>query len=108
MPSQDVLNIHSEYLKLRNRQKIDSILKENNDDPAIIEIIDLLSKNEININDITSQNGLRKDFDTLKLQYNKLDVECFCTKESADYWKLEFYRINKKFYSKKINYISIF
>jgi hypothetical protein len=39
MSSQDVLNKHSEYLKLKNKQKFDSILKEDNDDPAIVEIL---------------------------------------------------------------------
>ena len=42
LPTDEDLKIHSEYLILTNRQKIDFILKENNDDPEFLKAMDIL------------------------------------------------------------------
>lgn len=97
LPTDEVLKIHSEYLILTNRQKIHFILKENNDDPEFLKVMDLIWENKININDITSKIILKNDFDNLKLKYDKLEVECFCKDESVKYWRSEFYILNDKY-----------
>jgi hypothetical protein len=97
LPTDEVLKIHSEYLILTNRQKIDFILKENDDNLKFLKVMDLLKENKININDITSKIILKSDFDNLKLEYDKLEVECFCEEESIKYWKSEFYILNDKY-----------
>ncbi|HEX5519061.1 MAG TPA: hypothetical protein VFX18_01335 [Candidatus Nitrosocosmicus sp.] len=42
LPTDEVLKIHSEYLILTNRQKIDFILKENNDNLKFHKVMDIL------------------------------------------------------------------
>jgi hypothetical protein len=96
LPSDDILMKHSEYLKLKNRQKIDAILKENSDNPDIMEVIDLVSNKKINVNDIISKVNLKNNFDNLKLDYDDMELKFFCENESAKYWQSEFYRINNE------------
>jgi hypothetical protein len=66
-------------LKLKNRQKVDSILKEMNDNPEI-KVFNLLNENKLDINDIISKANLRNSFDNLKLENDKLEVEFFLCK----------------------------
>jgi hypothetical protein len=106
LPTDEVLKIHSEYLILTNRQNIDFILKENDDNLESIKVMDLIKENKIDINDITSKVILKNDLDNLKLKYDKLEVECFCKEESTKYWKSEFYILNNKYKKLKQYYYS--
>jgi hypothetical protein len=100
LTQEEVSNIHSKYLILKNRQHADSILREHeNELEPFVKIFNILKEKKINMNDFISKIDLTNDINNLKSEKEQLELDIFNLAETKKYWQLEIKETKNKFYN---------
>jgi bisphosphoglycerate-dependent phosphoglycerate mutase len=102
---EEILKIHSDYLVLQHRNKVDCILKEHkNNLGALIKFFNILMDKKINITEVNSVLDLVYDIDSLIIEKDDLEFGIQLLRKSLDCVILEYRKakkelINLKYYN---------
>src|SRR5919107_1503051 len=99
LPTEQVLKIHSDYLALRNRQDVVSILLENGNKPTeLLKLLHYLRENHLILNDVKEVVDIKRDIKNYKSEMAKLDLDTFHAKEFLKHYNQEIDKLKKTYY----------
>ena len=99
LPTDQIMKIHSDYLALRNRQDILSILLENGNKPTeLLKLLHYLRESNLSLSDVKEIVDIKRDIKNYKSEMAKLDVDTFNSKETLKYYHQEIDKLKKTYY----------
>jgi hypothetical protein len=99
LPTEQVLKIHSDYLALRNRQDVVSILLDNGNKPTeLLKLLHYLRENHLILKDVKEVVDIKRDIKNYKSEMAKLDLDTFHAKEFLKHYNQEIDKLKKTYY----------